>query len=443
MMKTLSVFGLGKLGMPMVACFASKGYRVIGYDVSQETIRAVNERKPIIYEPGLAELLQKPGELSATSDYRQAVASSEATFIMVPTPSQADGSFDTRYVESAAGQIAEVIKEKNTFHLVVLTSTVLPGASESRIISLLEKKSGKKCGTDFGFCYSPEFIALGSVISNFLNPDVVLIGESDPRSGEWLEAFYHKVCENKPPIVRTSIRSAELAKISLNAYVTMKISFANTLAELCERIPGGDAEAVTRMLGYDTRIGRKYLSGALAYGGPCFPRDNKAFTCFARQIGCEARLAEATDRENEHQNERIVALVWQLLGEVRGKNIAMLGLTYKPDTDVIEESAAVKIADALLKGGARLTVYDPAGMDNTRQILGDDNIRYANSAKECLKDADFCILATPWEEFKRLKPEDFTDAMKQPVLLDCWKIYDRDDFSKQIKYATVGFYRGD
>jgi len=420
LMKTLSVFGLGKLGMPMVACFASKGYRVIGYDVSQETIRAVNERKSIIYEPGLTELLQKPGELSATSDYKQAVASSEATFIMVPTPSREDGSFDTKYVESAAGQIAEVIKEKNTFHLVVLTSTVLPGASESRIVSLLEKKSGKKCGTDFGFCYSPEFIALGSVIRNFLNPDVVLIGESDPGSGEWLEKFYQNVCENNPPIVRTSIRSAELAKISLNAYVTMKISFANTLAELCERLPDGDAEAVSRMLGFDSRIGRKYLSGALAYGGPCFPRDNKAFACFARQIGCEARLAEATDRENEHQNERIVALVRQTLGEVRGKNIAMLGLTYKPDTDVIEESAAVKIARALLKEGARLTVYDPAGMENAKKILGNENISYANSAKECLKDADFCILSTPWEEFKSLKPADFTDAMKQPVLLDCW-----------------------
>ena len=443
MIKTVSVFGIGKLGFPIIACFASKGYRVIGYDVSQETIRAVNERKPIIYEPGLAELLQKPGELSATSDYKQAVASSEATFIMVPTPSREDGSFDTRYAEEVASQIAEGIKDKNTYHLVVLTSTVLPGASESRIVSLLEKKSGKKCGADFGFCYSPEFIALGSVIMNFLNPDVVLIGESDPKSGELLTEVYQNVCENAPPIVRMSIRSAELAKISLNAYVTMKISFANTLAELCERLPDGDAEAVSRMLGFDSRIGRKYLSGALAYGGPCFPRDNKAFTCFARQIGCEARLAEATDRENEHQNERIVALVWQLLGEVRGKNIAMLGLTYKPDTDVIEESAAVKIARALLKGGARLTVYDPAGMDNTRQILGDDNIRYANSAKECLKDADFCILSTPWEEFRRLKPEDFISSMKKPVLLDCWKIYDHDAFSKKIEYTTVGFYRGD
>ncbi|MFC1943189.1 UDP-glucose dehydrogenase family protein [Chloroflexota bacterium] len=441
-MKTISVFGIGKLGFPIIACFASKGYRVIGFDVNPETIGAVNERRPLIYEPGLAELLQKPGDISATGDYQYAVQNSEATFIVVPTPSQANGSFLTKYVEAAAEQIAAGIKNKNNYHLVVLTSTVLPGATEDRIKTLLEKVSGKKCGSDFGLCYSPEFIALGSIIRDFLSPDVILIGESDPKSGELLEEVYQNVCENNPPIVRMSIRSAELAKISLNAFVTMKISFANTIAELCENLPDGDSEAVTRMLGFDSRIGRKYLSGALAYGGPCFPRDNKAFAFFARQIGCEARLSEATDKENKHQNERIVALVKQKVGDIRGKMIAVLGLTYKPDTDVTEESAAVKIADALAKGGARLSVYDPAGMENARQVLGEKGISYTASVKECLKGADLCILATPWPEFKSLRPEDFTTSMQRPALLDCWRIYDRTEFSKKMEYTTIGFYPG-
>lgn len=442
MMKTVSVFGIGKLGFPIVACFASKGYRAIGYDVSQETIRAVNERKPIIYEPGLAELLGQPGDLSATGDYEYAVANSEATFIVVPTPSQADGSFSTKYAEATAKQIAGGIKNKKTYHLVVLTSTVLPGATESRLKTILEKVSGKKCGPDFGLCYSPEFIALGSVIRDFLKPDVILIGESDQKSGELLEEIYQNVCENNPPIVRMSIRSAELAKISLNAFITMKISFANTIAELCEHLPDGDSEAVSRMLGFDSRIGRKYLSGALAYGGPCFPRDNKAFAFFARQIGCEARLSEATDKENRHQNERILAVVKEKLGDIRGKKIAILGLAYKPDTDVIEESAAVKIADALAKGGARLSVYDPAAMENARQVLGEKSISYAASAKECLKGADFCILATPWQEFKSLKPKDFATSMQRPALLDCWRIYDRNEFGKKMEYNIIGFYPG-
>lgn len=437
-MTAISVFGLGKLGFPMVACFASKGYRVIGYDISPETVKSVNERKPLIYEPGLAELVKKSGDLSATSDYRYAIENSDITFIIVPTPSQEDGSFSTKYVESAVEQIAIGLKNKSNFHIVVITSTVLPGATEGVIKPLLEKVSGKKCGKDFGLCYSPEFIALGSVIRDFTNPDVILVGESDTKSGESLSKIYQTVCNNNPPIVRTTIYNAELAKISLNAFVTMKITFANTLAELCERIPGGDAEAVSRLLGFDSRIGRKYLSGALAYGGPCFPRDNKAFASVARKIGCEAKLAEATDMENEHQNERIVALVKQRIGGVKAKKIAILGLTYKADTDVIEESAAIKIAGTLLQEGARLSVYDPAGMGNARKILGEKGIRYADSVRECLQDAHFCILATPWKEFKSLKPEDFTATMKQPVLLDCWRIFDHNEFSQKMAYLAIG-----
>lgn len=441
-MKTISVFGIGKLGLPIMACLAHKGYKVIGVDVDPRIIASVNERRPLIYEPGLAELLETSGDLSATSDYRYAVENSGMTFIVVPTPSQGDGSFSTKYVETVTEQIAVGLKDKSNFQVVVLTSTVLPGATEGVVKPLLEKISGKKCGLDFGLSYSPEFIALGSVIQDFMNPDVILIGESDPRSGELLSELYQTVCDNNPPVVRTTIYNAELAKISLNAFITMKISFANTLAELCERIPGGDAEAVSRLLGFDSRIGRKYLSGALAYGGPCFPRDNKAFSSFAKMIGCNARLAEATDKENEHQNERIAEFVKQRVGEVRDKSIAILGLTYKPDTDVIKESAAIKIANTLLQGGAILLVYDPAGMENARKVLGEKNIRYAGSAKECLQDANFCILATPWNEFKSLKPEDFTASMKQPVLLDCWRIFDRFEFGQKIEYLAVGLSTG-
>jgi len=438
--KTISVFGIGKLGFPIVACLASKDYRVIGYDLSTEAISALNERKPNIYEPGLAELLTKPGEIFATSDYLEAVKNSDATFIVVPTPSQDDGGFSTEFVEVAAEQVGEGIGVKNDYHLVVLTSTVLPGATEREIKARIEKASGKKCGQNFGLCYSPEFIALGSVIRDFLNPDIVLIGESDRKSGNLLEEIYRKVCENDPPIVKTAIQNAELAKISLNAYVTMKISFANTLAELCERIPGGDAEAISRILGADSRIGRKYLSGALSYGGPCFPRDNKAFAFFAHSIGSNARLALATDEENNHQNERMVNIIKGKIGEIKGKRIAILGLTYKPDTDVIEESAAVKIALSLLDKGAILSVYDPAGIENARQVLGTKDIVYTDSPEDCLKDADFCMLATPWNEFKQLQPADFVSSMKQPVIFDCWRIYDRDKFESETDYTPIGYY---
>ena len=434
----ISVIGIGKLGLCTAACFANKGYKVIGVDLDQATIQAVNEGRSPIYEPGLAELIKKSHDcLSATDNYQYAIGNSEMTFIIVPTPSEPNGGFSTRYAEAAVENIASIIKNKDSFHIVVLVSTVLPGVTDGVIRPLLEKTSGKKCGTDFGLCYSPEFIALGSVIHDFTNPDVALIGESDPRSGEALAEVYQRVCTNNPPIVRTTIRNGELAKISLNAFVTMKISFANTIAEICERMPDGDTDVVSKILGFDTRIGGKYLSGGLGYGGPCFPRDNKAFAYFASKLGCQAKLSRTTDEVNKDQTDRIGRLVEQKLGEVKNKDIAILGLTYKTNTDVIEESAAVEIARALLEEGARVSVYDPAGMKNAKQILG-STARYVSSIEECLKRAEFCLVATPWDEFKSLKPEDFIRNMKRPVLLDCWRIFDRPEFSQKLEYLAIG-----
>ena len=325
--------------------------------------------------------------------------------------------------------------------MVVITSTVLPGDTENVIKPLLEEVSGKKCGVDFGLCYNPEFIALGSVIRDFMNPDVVLIGESDARSGEILTEIYRTTCDNQPYIARMSLCNAELAKISLNAYITMKISFANTLAELCERIPGGDVDLVTRAVGSDTRIGTKYLAGAVSYGGPCFPRDNQAFLSFAQKLGCKARLSQATDEVNKDQAGRIIRLVEAQVGEVKQANIAILGLTYKPNTDVIEVSASIDIARALLGQGAKVSVYDPAGIENAKKLLG-NSAKYASSIDECLQDAELCIIVTPWEEFKKLKPEDFIKKMKKPALIDCWRIYDRAEFGAKLSYQAVGLNIG-
>ncbi|MFC2066734.1 UDP-glucose dehydrogenase family protein [Chloroflexota bacterium] len=438
-MNSVSVFGIGKLGLPLAACLANKSYQVIGVDLNQDVIRAVNEGRSPYYEPGLTELVESAGEhLSATDDYHHALHNSEMSFIVVPTPSEPDGSFSTKYVEISVEQIATSIKEKSDFHVVVLSSTVLPGATEGVIKQLLEKVSGKKCGKDFGLCYSPEFIALGSVIRDFTNPDVVLIGESDPKSGDLLAEVYRKLCENQPPIVRTTIQNAELAKISLNAFVTMKITFANTLAEIAEKLPGGDVDAVSKMLGFDSRIGRKYLSGSIAYGGPCFPRDNKAFSFVAKKLGCQAKLAMATDEVNQEQVDRVIRLIEQKLVGVKGKNVAVLGLTYKPDTDVIEESASVKIAVKLAQKGAMVSVHDPAGMENARQIMGEGNIRYADSAVECLKDSELCLVATPWDAYKSLTPSDFNRNMKKPRLLDCWRLFNRPEFREKVEYFAIG-----
>jgi UDPglucose 6-dehydrogenase len=270
----------------------------------------------------------------------------------------------------------------------------------------------------------------------------VLIGESDTKSGNILSEVYKTVCTNNPPVARMSSYNAEVAKLALNVFVTTKISLANAFAEICEQLPGGDIDAVTRFLGLDSRIGSKYLKGGLGYGGPCFPRDNLAFITLAQQLDTQAWLQQATHEVNRHQNERITSLVESKLGNIKNKTIAILGITYKPNTDVVEASAALETAKELLKNGAHLNVYDPAGNDNAQRVLGEKNVVYTDSVKECLKGAQLCILATPWDEFKRLKPEDFIANMEKPLLLDCWRFFDRGRFTARIGYFALGVNSG-
>jgi len=437
MKRRVSVIGLGKLGLPMAVLFASKGFKVVGVDVDKRVVNAVNEGKCPVYEPGVAELLRKhKGYIVATDDYKFAVNNTDVSFIVVPTPSEEDGSFSLKYVEAAGREIGKNLKGKDGFHLVVLVSTVLPGGTE-KLKQVLESSSGRRCGVDFGLCYSPEFIALGSVLKGLTKPDLVLIGESDPKSGELLSEIYRKTCENNPPIVRTNFWNAELGKILLNAYVTMKISFANTAAELCEKVPGGDVDVVSRILGLDSRIGEKYLAGGLAYGGPCFPRDNRAVARFAQAVGVRAKLPEATHEVNLYQSRRVVDLIKSRLGGLKGLRVAVLGLTYKPGTDVVEESSSIKIVEGLIEEGAAVSVYDPAGMENAKKVLG-ESVRYAPSLEDCLKGAELCILATPWDEFKKLKPEDFLRNMSRPALLDCWRLFKDSEFKRKLKYFAIG-----
>jgi len=438
-MKTLSVIGMGKLGLPLAAYYASRDYKVIGVDVNPSTVEAVNQGRAPIYEPGLDELLKTSHErLSATTDYKFAAENSDITFILVPTPSEKNGDFSTKYVEEAARNVAEVLRHKRDFHVVVLTSTVMPGTTETVVKPILEKRSGKQCGVDFGLCYNPEFIALGSVIKDLSSPDAVLIGESDTKSGDILSEVYKKVCTNNPPIARMSPYNAEVAKLALNVFITTKISLANAFAEICEQLPGGDIDAVTKFLGLDSRIGPKYLKGGLGYGGPCFPRDNLAFIALAQQLNRQAWLQDATHRVNRHQNERIAKLIQQKLRGFKNKRIAILGITYKPNTDVVEASASLETAKKLLEKGASLRIYDPGGNGNARQVLGDKNVIYATSVRECLKGAQLCILATPWDEFKSLTPEDFIAYMETPLLLDCWRFYDREKFAAKLGYFALG-----
>ena len=424
----------------MLACFASKGWQVIGMDVNKLSVDTINKGKSPIYEPGVNDLIETyKDNISATIDTKFAIMNSDVSFVIVPTPSTKDGTFSTDYVETVAAEIGSHLRTKDDYHLVVITSTVLPGDMK-QIQDLLEKTSGKICSTDFGLCYNPDFIALGSVVRDFLNPDMILIGESDKKAGNILENVHKSLINSTPKIHRMNFYNAELTKIALNSYCTLKITFANTLAEICENMPDGNVDQVTDALGDDSRIGRKYLKGGLSYGGPCFPRDNRAFAKSAEKFGCTTPLAVRTDQINDyHRNERIPSKLIALLKEHKIKKLSILGLTYKTHTQLVEESAAIAIINALIKEDVQLSIYDPAGMEEAKKEITDlDKIYFADSAKECLTGAKICFIATPWQEFKSMSKKDFLNTMSpKPIIFDGWNLYsfEKDD---DIKYIRIG-----
>ncbi len=436
--QSVSVVGLGKLGAPMAACLAEKGFSVIGVDLNQTFVSQINEGKAPVQEPGLDEMLARNRDrLRATTDYAEAIAQSEVTFIIVPTPSEADGGFSLKYVLSCIEAIGAALRNKTSFHVVVVTSTVMPGSTDHVIRPALEQASGKQCGVDFGLCYSPEFIALGSVIRDMLYPDFTLIGESDPKSGAILEQVYQQLCTTKPPVSHMNLVNAELAKISVNTFVTTKISYANMLSEICDNLPGADVDVVTAAIGQDSRIGQKYLKGATGYGGPCFPRDNVAFGFLANTVGVNPAIAQATDTINRRQAARLAEKV---LSKVpAGATVGILGLSYKPETNVIEESQGVALAKELLERGFTVVLYDPLALDNVRQLLGDQP-QYAASAQACVQAATAVVITTPSPEFKKLEPTDFaaTSSSQRKLVVDCWRVLDQEPLAQVCEYTALG-----
>lgn len=434
--KTISVIGLGKLGSPIAAGIAHKGFVVIGADVNPETVKKINDGVAPVEETGLQELISaNSNRLRATLDVEEAVLESELSLIFVPTPSNSEGGFSTEYLLSACQDIGRAIGRKDSYQLVVLCSTVLPGATRNEILPALETASGKRCGQDFGLCYSPEFIALGSVIDDFLNPDIMLIGESDCRAGDFLEDFYGRVYTNRPIVCRMNFVNAELTKIAINTFVTTKISFANMLADICERMPAGDVDAVTNALGMDSRIGPEYLKGATGYGGPCFPRDNWAMANFIRSVGLSPVLPEATDAVNRLQVQRMVE--WVKRRNPQRKRTGILGLSYKPETPVVDESQGLLLAQALVKEGLSVTVYDPQAMDNAEDILG-DAVTYAETAENCVRQCGVVVLTTPWPEFKQLSTDHFGEMLPPKAVLDEWRILDSEIMSQVANYYARG-----
>ncbi len=436
MQTAVSVVGLGKLGSCMAAAMAHRGVRTIGVDLHPAPVEKIQRKQAPVFEPGLAEMIAGcNGFLRATADYESAIRDTEISFVIVPTPSTAEGTFTLEYVCSAMEAIGKALRSKSGYHTIVLTSTVVPGSTEYVVKPVLEKFSGKRCGLDFGLCYSPEFIALGSVLRDFLNPDLLLIGECDTAAGDRLAAFYRDTMKIDAPTARMSPVNAELAKIALNSYITTKITFANLLAEICERLPGGDVDAVTNALGLDKRIGSKYLKGALGYGGPCFPRDNDALARLLEEMGVSAELPRTVDRLNRNHAVRIAALVDEF-GFSAPDRVAVLGLAYKPHTNVVEESQGIAIARRLVERGYEVSVFDPVAAEPARKFL-DGRVEYAAGIADCIRGASVVIIATDWPEFRSVSHQS-ASLNPRPLILDGWRMLRSSYGLDAISYRAVG-----
>ncbi len=434
----LSLVGLGKLGLCLASCFAEKGFDTIGVDIEESVVNSVNQGQAPWYEPGLQDMLAKHGgkTLRATTRHAQAIEQTDITFVLVATPSNPDGSFSNRFVEAALRSLAEALRDSpKAHHLFVISSTVMPGSTENDFIPLLERYSGRKLNEGFSVCFDPDFVALGNVINGFLRPDLVVIGQSTPEAGQRIESIHQRMCDNKPAISRMPIISAELAKVCLNAYVTTKISFANSVANLCERVPGADVDAITRAIGADKRISPYYFQGGLAFGGTCFPRDTRAYVTIASKFGIQADLIHAVDQVNRFQNQHLVELVLQNLDIVENKTVGVLGLAFTANTPVVVESPALKLIAELLKHDVRVVAYDPLAIDNARNILG-STIEYVQSAESCLAQAGLAVLTLR------------TPALKQSVegyvphtpftLIDCWRMIDPARLHEHVNYVPLG-----
>lgn len=420
----------------MAACLAARGLTVIGVDNDPRKVKELAEGLPPVNEPGLGDLLKRSGgRLTATDDIEAAVRATHITFIVVATPSEPNGGFSLRYVEPVSQAVGRALAQKSDYHVVCLTSTVMPGTTGTAVRQTLEKASGKRMGADFGLCYSPEFIALGSVIRDFLNPDMLLIGESDPRAGDFLAGLYAQVCENKPSYARMSFVNAEITKLAVNTYVTTKISYANMLARICERLDGANVDVITSALGFDTRIGPKYLKGAVSYGGPCFPRDNLALAQLAQQLGVPGDLARAVDRFNRSQIHWLADLVQQ---RTKG-TVGILGLTYKAGTDVVEEAAGYLLMNELAGRGMKVMAFDPGYAKNG---VASSNVSFAASAEDCIAHSDLVILATAWPEFSQIPAQRWVRNSPPRTVIDCWRAVKFLHDTPGVHYLGLGLGEG-
>ena len=433
----ICVIGTGYVGLVTGACFAEFGIQVICADKDADKIETLRRGEVPIYEPGLDELVARnvhAGRLSFTTDTPEAVRVSLVAFIAVPTPPRTDGSTDLTAVEAVSREIGQTL---DGYKVVVTKSTVPVGTSEKVRDWIRQELASRKVDARFSVASNPEFLREGSAIGDFMRPDRVVLGCDDEQAAAILEDLYRPLYLNETPMVLTDIASAELSKYAANAFLATKVSFINEVATLCESV-GADVQAVARAIGLDRRIGSKFLHAGPGFGGSCFPKDTRALAHFAREQGSAFEVVEAVIRVNEAQRARTLDKIIEALdGEVEGRTVAVLGLSFKPETDDVRDAPALDIISGLLKRGARVQAFDPQAMEAAAPFVPD--VAMCQDAYSACKGADVLVILTEWNQFRMLDLGRVKELLRRPVIVDARNIYDPEPMrAAGSKYGGIG-----
>jgi UDPglucose 6-dehydrogenase len=431
-MKQICVIGVGYVGLVTAACFADLGNRVIALDISAEKIAGLKRGEMPIYEPGLKELVDRnmsAGRLSFTNSYEESLRGTEIAFIAVGTPSGVDGEADLHYVAAAAESIGRTMDSP----LIIVNKSTVPVGTGDWVADIVRENQSSRI--PFSVVSCPEFLREGSAISDFIQPYRTILGSLDREAAEKVAQLHLPL---RSPIMITDLRTAEMIKYASNAFLATKISFINEIANICEAL-GADVKEVAIGMGYDRRIGPLFLDAGLGYGGSCFPKDVKALAYMAADKGRHPQLLDAVMEINDDRRPMAVERVKEIIGDLNGKLVGLLGLSFKPNTDDMRDSPSIEIANDLIAEGARVHAYDPVAMEVARTYLPD--VEMCTDAYKMAQDCDALIVITDWNEFKNLDLQQLRQGMRQPVVVYGRNIYD-PELMEQLGFRYRGFGRG-
>jgi len=430
----IGIIGLGFVGLSFAAVLGSKGYQVMGVDNDVKHLNLIKQGKSSFFEKDLEKFL-KVGikkKLKFDSDISK-LENSDLIFVTVGTPQRNDGSIDLSMIQNVSKEIGLLVKRSSKKYIIIIKSTVIPGTSQ-KVKQIIEKKSGKKNGIGFELISNPEFLRESQAIVDTQKPHIVVIGGENKIALKKISGFYKKLHKNVP-IISTNPQTAEMIKYANNSFLATKISYINQIAKICENIPGVNIEDVSKSIGLDPRIGNLFLNAGPGYGGSCLPKDVKAIINFSSALGIKPVLLDSVEKINNDQIQHVINSAKKLSGTLKGKQIAILGLSFKPHTDDIRDSISLEIIKKLLKENANVVVHDPKALENVKKIFK-EKIQYCTTISQVLKESDVAILMTAWPEYKKIN-NSMLKLMNKPVIVDTRRILDPEKL--KCKYFGIGF----